>query len=127
MSTETVLVCVTGQRLCDRLIGRGAEVAREKDLPLLVLSVAGNGQNDLGDPVVAEALDYLYRHSMEHGAEMTVLCSPKPQDAIVEFARKHEVRHLIIGEGKPDRGGESFPSRLAKALPQVILHVENAT
>ena len=59
MTAETVLVCVTGQRMCERLIQRGAEVAQEHQLPLLVLSVVGNGQNSLGDPAVADALDYL--------------------------------------------------------------------
>ena len=99
MTAETVLVCVTGQRMCERLIQRGAEVAQEHQLPLLVLSVVGNGQNSLGDPAVADALDYLYHTSASHGAEMTVLCSEKPLDTIVDFAHKHAVAHVVIGEG----------------------------
>lgn len=58
---ETVLVCVTGQRMCERLIHRGTQVAQEHHLPLLVLSVVGSGLNDLTNAAVAEAVDYLYR------------------------------------------------------------------
>ena len=54
---ETVLVCVTGQRMCERLIHRGTQVAQEHHLPLLVLSVVGSGLNDLTNAAVAEAVD----------------------------------------------------------------------
>lgn len=121
---ETVLVCVTGQRMCERLIRRGAQVAQEHQLPLLVLSVVGNGLNDLGNAAVAEALDYLYQASATSGAEMTVLCSDKPLDAIVDFARGHGAQHLVLGEGKPDAHGNSFAARLAIALPLVVFHGE---
>lgn len=60
---ETVLVCVTGQRMCERLIHRGTQVAQEHHLPLLVLSVVGSGLNDLTNAAVAEAVDYLYQAS----------------------------------------------------------------
>lgn len=122
MASETVLVCVTGQRMCERLIHRGAEVAQEHRLPLLVLSVVGCGQNSLGNPEVAQALDYLYRTSAESGAEMTVLCSDRPLDAIIDFARKHSIQHVVIGEGKPDVNGDSFAGRLAMALPLATFH-----
>ena len=121
---ETVLVCVTGQRMCERLIHRGAQVAQEHHMPLLVLSVAGNGLNDLSNPAVAEALDYLYEASASNGAEMTVLCSDKPLDTMVAFATAHGARHLVLGEGKPDGHGNSFAARLALALPLVAFHGE---
>lgn len=121
---ENVLVCVTGQKMCERLIHRGVQVAQEHGLPLLVLSVVGNGLNDLSNPVVNEALDYLYRASAHSGAEMTVLCSEKPLDAIVSFAKAHGVKHLVLGEGKPDVHGNSFAGHLAMSLPLVTFHAE---
>ena len=121
---ETVLVCVTGQRMCERLIHRGTQVAQEHHLPLLVLSVVGSGLNDLTNAAVAEAVDYLYKASAASGAEMTVLCSDKPLDAIIDFAKEHGARHLVLGEGKPDVHGNSFASRLAMALPLVVFHGE---
>lgn len=121
---ETVLVCVTGQKMCERLIHRGAQVAQEQALPLLVLSVVGNGLNDLSNPAVTEALDYLYSTSAQNGAEMTVLCSPKPLDAIIAFAKAHGARHIILGEGKTDAHGNSFAGRLAMALPLATFHGE---
>ena len=126
MTAETVLVCVTGQRMCKRLIQRGAEVAQEHQLPLLVLSVVGNGQNSLGDPAVADALDYLYHTSASHDAEMTVLCSEKPLDTIVDFAHKHAVAHVVIGEGTSDVHGNSFAGHLAMALPLAVFHAVSA-
>ena len=54
---ETVLVCVTGQQSSQRLIHRGAQVAREHDAALLVLSVSGSGVNLLSNPEVSQALN----------------------------------------------------------------------
>ena len=122
MTAPAVLVCVTGQRLCERLISRGSEIAEEQGADVLVLSVVGSGQNNLAIPEVASALDYLYGASAHSGAEMTVLCSSKPLDTIVDFARSHGVRHLVIGEGRMDAPGGGFAARLSAALPSVAFH-----
>ena len=74
----------------------------------------------------ADALDYLYRTSASHDAEMTVLCSEKPLDTIVDFAHKHAVAHVVIGEGKPDVHGNSFAGCLAMALPLAVFHAVSA-
>ena len=124
MTTNAVLVCVTGQKNCARLIARGKEAAALHGLPLLVLSVAGSGKNLLVNPDVADALDFLYQQSADAGAEMNVLCSDKPLDTIVDFARSHHVTHLIVGAGKPDCNGESFSEKLSMALPKVTFHTD---
>ena len=87
-------------------------------------TVVRSGLNDLTNAAVAEAVDYLYQASAASGAEMTVLCSDKPLDAIIDFAKEHGARHLVLGEGKPDVHGNSFASRLAMALPLVVFHGE---
>lgn len=36
---QCIMVCVTPQSACSRLIAAGARIAKEKDLPLKVISV----------------------------------------------------------------------------------------
>ncbi len=55
----SVLVCVTGQRSCERLIVIGAQLAAQARQPLIVLHVARAGGNVLGSKNEAEALEYL--------------------------------------------------------------------
>lgn len=119
---ETVLVCVTGQQSCQRLIHRGAALAQEHGAALLVLSVSGSGVNLLSDPQVSEALNDLYRLSVEVSAEMTMLHHHDAHQAICDFAKERNVTRLVLGEGKP---GSAFVASLMRALPRVAFTIEN--
>lgn len=122
---ETVLVCVTGQQSSQRLIRRGAQIAREFSAPLLVLSVSGSGMNLLSNPEVSQALNDLYRLSGEVGAEMTMLHHHDAHRAICDFVKERGVTRLVLGESKP--GQSAFISNLMRALPRVAFTVEPIT
>ena len=55
-----------------------------------------------------------------------MLCSEKPLDTIVDFAHKHAVAHVVIGEGTSDVHGNSFAGHLAMALPLAVFHAVSA-
>lgn len=119
---ETVLVCVTGQQSSQRLIRRGAALAREHGAALLVLSVSGSGVNLLSNPEVSQALNDLYRLSGEVGAEMTMLHHHDAHRAICDFAKERGVTRLVLGEGKP--GASAFIANLMRSLPSVAFTIE---
>lgn len=121
---DTVLVCVTGQQSSQRLIHRGAEIAARHGAPLLVLSVSGSGVNLLSNPSVSQALNDLYRLSVEVGAEMTMLHHTDAHRAICDFAKERGVTHLVLGQGQ--NGENPFILRLKQALPQVTFMIEPA-
>lgn len=120
--TETVLVCVTGQQSSQRLIHRGAELARQHSAALLVLSVSGAGFNLLTNPSVSQSLNDLYSLSGQVGAEMTMVHHPDPHQAICDFVRERGVTHLVLGESRPDHNG--FVAGLMQALPHVSFVIE---
>lgn len=120
--TETVLVCVTGQQSSQRLIHRGAELARQYHAQLLVLAVSGAGFNLLTNPSVSQSLNDLYCLSGQVGAEMTMLHHTNPHQAICDFVRERSVTRLVLGESKP--GHSSFVAGLMKALPNVSFAIE---
>ena len=82
-----VLVCVTRQKTCERLIVEGARMAQELGAQLHVIHVAKVGDNLLGNPSESEALEYLYQIS-DHGADMTMIRSTKWVATISAHARK---------------------------------------
>ena len=55
--TGCILVCVTRQVSCERLIRQGAEMAHVAGAALNILHVAPNGTALLGNPSEGEALD----------------------------------------------------------------------
>ncbi|MBE5786529.1 MAG: hypothetical protein E7324_03220 [Clostridiales bacterium] len=106
-----ILVCVTVQKDCGRLIERGRQAADGASLPLHVLHVSA-GKGLLGNPDAAEALNYLYSLARQADAEMNILYEADAAGAIARYARQNGARQIIMG---PDKSG--FATRLANLLP----------
>lgn len=122
MENVHVVVCVTGQKTCERLIREGAQLAREEHGRLSVVHVAKPGLNVLGNPSEGEALEYLYRISSEHGADMTMIRAENVVDTLVEFAQKNQANVFVMG--RPERkGGRDISYELKSRLPDVELRV----
>lgn len=105
-----ILVCVTVQRDCDRLIRQGKALSLKTGEPLHVLHVC-SGKNLLGNPDAAEALNYLFSLAHEVDAEMNILYEADVPAAIARYAAAHGAATLILG---PDKSG--FAARLRKLL-----------
>ena len=91
LNEPRVLVCVTGQKSCERLIEEGASIASEHNIELSVVHVAKTGNNFLGSASStseAEALEYLFGISKIYDADMTMLRSDDVIPTIVSYARK---------------------------------------
>lgn len=119
MKTATkpsVLVCVTGQYDCDRLIEAGFEKAVENgwDLHVLCVHTPTNNLTMLG-----EEIEYLYRTSKDLGADMTVaFCENAPRFA-ADFAKKTNAKELVTG--MPDYRPNGFVLTVHGLLPRLHL------
>ncbi len=101
MEKKHVLVCVTGQRTCERLITEGGRLAKELDAELSVVHVARKGTGLLGGAVAeAEALEYLFKVSTEHGADMTVIRSERVVDTLADHAHKVNAAVMVLGSSR---------------------------
>ncbi len=121
---QPVLVCVTGQKSCDRLIKTGAQLAAGLSAPLLVVHVAPAGAPLLGNSTQSEALNYLYSMSCEVGAEMAVLRAPDTLERLILYAQEQHVAHIVIGAGRPEGPDRRDVAALLRMrLPHVQVHV----
>ena len=99
----SVLVCVTGQYDCDRLIEAGFEQAAAEGLALHVFCVH-TPTNDLTS--FSDELEYLYRTAKDLGADMTVSFSHNAPGSAADFAHKVNAKYLITGV--PDERPNGF-------------------
>lgn len=120
--TKCVLVCVTRQRNCERLIQEGAQLGAQRQLPVAVLHVAGKGESFLGNDADADTLEYLYQCSKDAGAEMHVLRTEDTMKAMVKFAKDMRADVVVIG-ASPKKGDRNFSGELSRRLPGLQLHV----
>lgn len=122
---ETVLVCVTGQINCDRLIRRGAELAHENGCPLRVLHVRTREKTMMGNPDISAALNELYRLAREAEAEMEIISSQEVEDTICAYAQKHRAAYVVLGESPSGRVPD-MKARLAPRLPGAAVETVRA-
>lgn len=115
-----VLVCVTRQVSCERLIRRGAELASQAGLQLKVVHVAAPGANLLGNPKESEALDFLFTAAKRSGADLSVIRSDSVTDTICKIAREYKVSSIVLGESRQNiKEDDGIIWRLRAEMPDV--------
>ncbi len=100
---KCVLVCVTVQKDCARLIRQGQSLALEQKIPLRVLHVS-QGRNVLGSPDSAGILNELFSLAHEADAEMNIRYEEDAPAAIARYAGECGATVLVLG---PDRSGNA--------------------
>ena len=93
---------VTDQRSCDRLILAGRQLADTLGCVLQVQNIAQFGNTP--DP---EAIEHLYRTSLDAGAIMTVHYSENPEQSLVQLLGE-ELPHYVV-TGMPGGGSDLLP------------------
>lgn len=72
---KNIMVCVTQQKTCERLILKGNELIESEEDKLFVIHVVNEKEKFLDSYSDGEALEYLFQVSKESGADLTVLRS----------------------------------------------------
>ena len=119
-----VLVCVTRQVSCERLIRRGAELSAQACSALKIVHVAAPGASLLGNPSESEALDFLFTAAKQNGADLSVLRSDNVLETLTRIAREYKASAIVMGESRQNiKEDESIIWRLRTALPDLQVHV----
>lgn len=115
MKQPCVMVCVTPQQSCQRLIEAGARIARQEKLPLSVISVfkesSGFNANEGG------ALETLFACAGQFNASMDVYFSDSPALTVAVSAKRNNAATLVTGF--PAEGSSGFIARIHEILPEL--------
>ena len=126
MSENRVLVCVTGQLQCARLIRKGRELADEQGAKLLVLHVRTRQKTLMGSPDITAVLNQLYAEARDADAEMEIITSPDVEKTITDFVRTQQVSSIVIG-ASPRDARPPMSDRLQALMPDLqIITVREA-
>lgn len=117
-----IMVCVTRQRTCERLITKGEEIAKKWNAPLHVVHAVRTGENFLGNAFEGEALEYLFTAAQLSDGLLSVLRADNVENALAEYARTHAAKGMVLGIS-PESNNESFEKRMRKRLPDVEIVV----
>lgn len=109
----SVLVCVTGQRDCDRLILIGKSLAEEMGIALQVLCVQPTAN---GFCARSEEVEYLYQTSKDAGAEMTIYFHDEAALIAAGFVKQVNAKHIVTG--MPDGRANGFVEMIHRLVPE---------
>ena len=110
-----IMVCVTSQNSCQRLIEAGARIAKQEGLPLCVISVfkESNGLNANN----GGALETLFECAQRVNATMNVYFNDSPALVVAVAAKKKHAATLVTGF--PAEGSSGFIARIHEILPEL--------
>lgn len=118
---RNVMVCVTQQKTCERLILSGHNLIKNEKDNLYVIHVVYEKDKFLDKSSDGEALEYLFSVSKEAGAELTVIRAKDIIKAAVDFAASKKATDIVMGISPDGEGIENHPIalKLKKSLPNV--------
>lgn len=103
-----IMVCVTPQKSCERLIERGAARAEEFGGQFVVIYV--NKKKDLNRELKQErVLLELFEKAKELGGNVSILSGDKIYDTLSRFAIENRVTRIIVGN--PPKGALPISGR----------------
>ena len=114
--SKNIMVCVTQQKTCDRLINYGFQLLEETKGELYIIHVAHYEFKFLGNTEEGEALDYLYEKALEYGANLTVVRSNHVLDTLIDLVEKNKIGHLVLGQSGESNDGNNMGSMLEERL-----------
>lgn len=118
---DSILVCVTRQKACERLIKAAAEL-KKNDGELYVIHVTKENWNFVDNSRDGEAMEYLFSMTKSYGADLTILNSNKIPETIAQFAEHYGIDLIVLGES-PDGSQNAFQYRLESLLSDTDIKI----
>lgn len=124
MEPQNIMVCVTQQKSCKRLIEEGAALAEKTDGNLYVIHVVKEGWKYFGKLKEADAIEFLFEVSKENGADLTVVKARDIEGTLKRFAREKAIDVVVMGATKEKASGQDMVRRLkGKGLENIELKI----
>ncbi len=109
---QKVMVCVTQQKTCDRLIQYGHDLLDEDKDELFIIHVAHYQLNFLGNSKEGEALEYLYEKAFQYGAQLTVVRCNHVLDTLTDLVKQYKITQIVLGESGDSKEKDNLVQQL---------------
>lgn len=120
---ENIMVCVTGQMQCKRLLSYALDLQKEKEQEVYLVHVSVTENKNFTDSM--DALEYLYDQAIKNGASLSVL-KPKTTilDTLVDFIKKNHVVYVVMGETREAISENSMIEKLKKKAKESNIDIK---
>lgn len=117
---KNIMVCVTQQKTCEKLIKAGYEISKEMESSTLyVIHVVNENDKLLFNLSDGDALEYLFEITKELGADLVVKRSKNVVNTLVEFALEKGISHVVMGCAADITANKNFEQKLRTKLKEI--------
>lgn len=109
---KRIMVCVTQQKSCERLIKRGADLCKGEHDELYVVHVVKEDWKYFGKLQESDALEYLFDISKTYGAFLSVIKAPEIVPTLANFMENHRIDEVVMGESLEGAAQQNMIHRL---------------
>lgn len=120
MSKQRIMVCVTQQKSCERLIKKAKEAVKNQHDELYVVHVVKENWRYFSSMQESDALEYLYDISKTYDASIHVLKAKDIEEALKTFAIKHKIDTIVMGESQESDEQQNMINRLIWKMPKPL-------
>ncbi|BEP28108.1 universal stress protein [Helicovermis profundi] len=118
---KKIMVCVTQQKSCERLIQRGNELRKNDSDELFVIHVVKENWKYFGKLKESDAIEYLFDVSKEYGANLTVIKSKKIEETLGNAAEENKIDIIVMGESFESNAQQNMINRLQKKTKKEVV------
>lgn len=114
-----VMVCVTPQKSCERLIKRGADRARELGGEFCVVYVNKSMElnKDLKDHKI---LLELFEYAKSLGGYVSILAGENVYNTLSDYAKQNKITHIIVGKPLQNNFGTTKEKDIINPLIKAV-------
>lgn len=124
MNNQKIMVCVTQQKQCKRLIERAHTLKKHEEDELFVIHVVKENWRYFGQLKEADALEYLFDSAKEYGAMLNVFKASDIEGTLANFAEKNKVDVIVMGESFEKDKQQNMINRLQeKTIKEVDFEI----
>lgn len=126
-ASERVMVCIDDRPISQRLLRRAYRIAQAMRAPLVAVTVECPSLQRRLDPERRKRLETHQRMAEDLGAEIVVLRDDDVADALIRYAREHNVDQLVIGHSTSGRWTKLFHGSVVRKVlrdnPEIDVHI----
>jgi K+-sensing histidine kinase KdpD len=120
MSNRKIMVCVTQQKLCKRLIHKAYTLKKHEEDELFVIHVVKENWRYFGKLKEADALEYLFDSAKSYGAMLNVFKAQDIEGTLANFAEKESVDVIVMGESNESTKQQNMINRLQRKTKKEV-------
>ncbi len=120
MAKKRIMVCVTQQKSCERLLIKANSLKDSPTDEVHVVHVIKDNWKYFGELKGSDALDFLFEISCQYGASMHVFKATDIVDKLSEFSKDNKIDVIVMGESKESKKQQNMIHRLKNRIKREI-------